>query len=80
VSAIEGESALTERVQRQRTGALTGGYRGPRGSKRVRTIRSRSDGENQTEKDKRLRVTLTGGSGREARVREAVSRGPGHSI
>jgi hypothetical protein len=32
VSATEGESTLTERVQRQRTGALTGGYRGPRGS------------------------------------------------
>jgi hypothetical protein len=32
VSATEGESALTERVQRQRTGALKGGCRGPRGS------------------------------------------------
>jgi hypothetical protein len=53
---------------------------GPRGSEGVRTIRSRSDRENQTKKDKRLRVTLTGGSGRQARVREAVSRGPGHSI
>jgi hypothetical protein len=32
VSATEGESALTEQVQRQRTWALTGGCRGPRGS------------------------------------------------
>jgi hypothetical protein len=41
--------------------------RGPRGSEGVRAVRSRSDGENQTGKDKRLWVTLTGGSGRQAR-------------
>jgi hypothetical protein len=46
----------------------------------VRTVRSRSDGENQTGKDERLRVALTGGLGRQARVREAVCRGPGRSI
>jgi hypothetical protein len=68
VSAIEGESALTERVQRQwGDGRL-------QGSEAVRAVRSRLDGGNQTEKDKRLRVTLTGGSGRQVRVREAVPR------
>jgi hypothetical protein len=35
---------------------------------------------NQTGKDERLWVALTGGSGRQARLREAVFRGPGHSI
>jgi hypothetical protein len=60
VSATEGESALTERVQRQRG---TDGYRGPRGSEPfdqdrteggprgsegVRAVRSRSNGGNQT--------------------------------
>jgi hypothetical protein len=48
------------------------GWGGPRGSKGVRAIRSRSDGGNQTGKDERLRVTLIGGSGRQACVREAV--------
>jgi hypothetical protein len=38
----------------------------------VRAIRSRSDGGNQTGKDKRRRVTLTGGLGRQVRVRKAV--------
>jgi hypothetical protein len=42
---------------------------GPRG---VRAVRSRLDGGNQTGKDKRLQVTLTGGSGRQVRVREAI--------
>jgi hypothetical protein len=42
------------------------------GSKGVRAVRSRSDGGNQTDKDERLRVTLTGGTGRQARVREPV--------
>jgi hypothetical protein len=82
-----GESALTERIQRQRGNRrLQGsegsepfdqdrtrrGPRGSRGSEGVQAVRSRSDGENQIGKDKRLRVTLTGGSGRQARVREAV--------
>jgi hypothetical protein len=50
-----------------------GGVRGgPRRSEGVRAIRSRSDGENQTGKDERLRVTLTCGSGRQVCVREAV--------
>jgi hypothetical protein len=38
----------------------------------VRAVRSRSDGGNQTEKDEWLRVALTGGPGRQARVHEAV--------
>jgi hypothetical protein len=54
---------------------LDGG--GPRG---VRAVRSRSDGGNQIGNDERLRMALTGGLGHQARVREAVSRGPGRSI
>jgi hypothetical protein len=46
------------------------------GSEGVRAVRSRSDRGNQTEKDERLRVALTGGPGRQACGREAVSRGP----
>jgi hypothetical protein len=53
---------------------------GPKGSEGVRAVRSRLDGENQTGKDERLRVVLTGGPGRQACVREAVSRGPGRAI
>jgi hypothetical protein len=37
-------------------------------------------GKSQTETDEWLRVALTGGPGRQARVREAVSRGSGRSI
>jgi hypothetical protein len=37
-------------------------------------------GKSQTGTDERLRVALTGGLGRQACVREAVSRGPGRSI
>jgi hypothetical protein len=37
-------------------------------------------GENQTGKDERLWVALTGGPGCQGCVREAVSRGPGRSI
>jgi hypothetical protein len=66
VSATEGESALTEWAQRQR------GNERLQGSEGVRAIRSRSDGENQTGNDERLRVTLISGSGRQVRVREAV--------
>jgi hypothetical protein len=51
-----------------------------RGSERVRAVRSRSDGGNQTRKDERLRVALTSGPGHQARVRETVSRGPGRAI
>jgi hypothetical protein len=57
VSATEGESALTERVQRQR------GNERLEGSEGVRDVRSRSDGGNQTGMDEQLRVTLTGGQG-----------------
>jgi hypothetical protein len=68
---------------------------GPRGSDGVRVVRSRSDGGgprgsepfdqdrtggNQTGKDERLWVALIGGPGRQARVREAVSRGLGRAI
>jgi hypothetical protein len=35
---------------------------------------------NQTGVDEQLRVVLTGGPGRQARVREVVSHGPGRSI
>jgi hypothetical protein len=96
VSATKGESALTERIQRQRGNRRlqgsegsepfdqdrTGrGPRGSRGSEGVRVVRSRSDGENQIGKDKRLRVTLTGGSGRHAvpAVRAVRSRSDGGS-
>jgi hypothetical protein len=51
--------------------------RGPRGSEPFDQDRT---GENQTGKDERLRVALTSGSGRQARVREAVSRGRGRLI
>jgi hypothetical protein len=74
VSVTEGESAQTERAQCQRGNGWLHGSEG------VRVVRSRSDGENQTGKDKRLRVTLTGGSERQARGHEAVSRGLGRSI
>jgi hypothetical protein len=50
------------------------GRGGPRGSEGVRAVRSRSDGGNQTGKDERLRVALTGGSGRQARVRSGIPR------
>jgi hypothetical protein len=50
---------------------------GLRGSKPFDQDRT---GENQTGKDERLRVALTGGPGRQACVREAVSHGPGRSI
>jgi hypothetical protein len=66
VSATEGESALKERAQRQR------GNRRLQGSEGVRAVRSRSDGGNQTGKDERLRAVLTGGTGCQARVCEAV--------
>jgi hypothetical protein len=45
-----------------------------RGSEGVRAVRSRLDGGNQTGKDERLRVALTGGSGRQARVRSGIPR------
>jgi hypothetical protein len=64
----------SEPFDRDRTGRV------PRGSEGVRAVRSRSGGENQTRKDKRLRVMLTGGSGHQARGREAVSRGPSRLI
>jgi hypothetical protein len=38
----------------------------------VRAVRSESDGGDQTRVDGRLRAALTGGPGRQARVREAV--------
>jgi hypothetical protein len=96
VSDRWGESALTERAQRQR------GNRWLQGSKGVRTVRSRSDGKgsegvrggfegsepfdqdwtgkSQTGTDERLRVALTGGPGHQAHVCEAVSHGLGRSI
>jgi hypothetical protein len=42
VSVTEGKCALTERVQRQRTGALNGGCRGP--SRSIKIRRRRSEG------------------------------------
>jgi hypothetical protein len=71
VSAIEGESALTERVQCQR------GNERLQGSEGVRAVRSRSHGGNQTGKDERLWVALTGGLGARAR---SGTRGPSRSI
>jgi hypothetical protein len=53
------------------------GVRG--GSDGVRAVRSRSDGGNQTRKDERLRVVLTGGQG-VRRACKAVSRGPDCAI
>jgi hypothetical protein len=50
---------------------------GPRGSELFDQDRTE---ENQTRKDERLRAALTGGPGRQACVREAVSHGPGHAI
>jgi hypothetical protein len=85
VSAIEGGSALIERAQRQgETNGCRGpscsieigrrGVRaGPSGFERVRAVRLRLDGGNQTGKDEWLRVALTGGPGRQARMRKAVS-------
>jgi hypothetical protein len=81
VSDRGGESVLTERVQRQRGNGWLQGSEGVRivrsrsdgrGSEGVRAVRSRSDGGNQTGKDERLRVTLTGETGRQTCVHEAV--------
>jgi hypothetical protein len=89
VSATEGESALTERAQRQRGNSRLQGSEGVRavrsrsdeeGSEGVRAVRSRLDGGNQNGKDERLWAALTGETGRQMRVREAVSCGPGRSI
>jgi hypothetical protein len=69
VLATEGESALTERAQRQR------GNRWLQGSEGVRAVRSRSDGGNQTGKDERLRAALTGGTGRQGvQARSGIPR------
>jgi hypothetical protein len=86
----EGESALTERVQRQRGNRQLQGSEGGssrsikigqrEGSEGVRAVRSRSGGGNQTEGGEWLRVALTGGPWRQARVRVEVSRGSGRSI
>jgi hypothetical protein len=78
MSATEGESALTEQVQRQRTRALIGGCRGPRGSEpfdQDRTGRG-PRGPNESERirggSERLQMALTGGPGR---VRRACRSG-----
>jgi hypothetical protein len=62
VAATEGESALTERAQRQGVWALTGGP-GRRAHMReevpaVRAARSESDGGDQTRGNKRLWAAL----------------------
>jgi hypothetical protein len=91
VSNRGGEGALTERAQRQRgNGRLQGseGVRvvrsrsdggGPKGFERVRTGPSGSEGGSE-----RVRVGANGTDRRarvcQARVHEAVSRGPGRSI
>jgi hypothetical protein len=87
VSAIEGESALTERVQRQRTRALTGGYKGPRGSESFDqdpTGRGSRGSERVRAGPRGVRAAANGTDRRaracQAGVREAVSRGPGRSI
>jgi hypothetical protein len=87
VSAIEGESALTERVQRQRTWALTGGCRGPRGSEpfdQDRTARGPRGPERVRAGPRGVRAAANGTDRRardcQARMREAVSGGPGRSI
>jgi hypothetical protein len=76
VPATEGESALTERAQRQGVWALTGRpraqARGREAVPVVRVVRSESDSGDQTRGDGRLREALTGGPGRQARMREAV--------
>jgi hypothetical protein len=68
VSATEGESVLTEQAQRQGVWALTGGpgRQGARARSGTRgpSVRSESDGGDQTRGDERLRVALTGGPGR----------------
>jgi hypothetical protein len=74
-------SRESEPFDRDRTGRGPKGFEGvPNGVRTGRAVRSRSDGENQTEADERLRVALTGGPGRQACVCEAVSHGPGRSI
>jgi hypothetical protein len=79
VLATEGESALTERAQRQRGNGRLQGSEGVRavrsrsaGGGGVRAVRSRPDRGNQTGKDERLRAVLTGWTRRQARMREAV--------
>jgi hypothetical protein len=47
---------------------------GRRGAKGVRAVRSRSDGENQTGNEQRLRMALTGGPGRQARKAKRYPR------
>jgi hypothetical protein len=68
------ESAQTERAQRQRGNERLQGSEGSEPFDQDRT------GKSQTGTDERLRVALTGGPGRQAHVREAVSRCPGRSI
>jgi hypothetical protein len=67
VSGTEGESALTERVQRPR------GNRRLQGSEGVRAVRSRSNGgsEGGPSGSERLRMALTGGP---RRVRRACAK------
>jgi hypothetical protein len=67
----------SELFDQDRTEGVRTGPSGPRGSE---PFDQDQMGENQTGKDERLRVALTGGSERQACVREAVSRGPGRSI
>jgi hypothetical protein len=68
------ESALAEWAQHQRGNGRLQGSEGSEPFDQDRT------GKSQTGTDERLRVALTGGPGRQAHVREAVSRGPSHSI
>jgi hypothetical protein len=87
VSDRGGENALTERAQRQRGNGRLQGSEGirvirsrsdgarSRGSEGSEPFDQDRTGENQTGTDERLRVALTGGPGRQACVREAVSRG-----
>jgi uncharacterized NAD-dependent epimerase/dehydratase family protein len=84
VSATEGESALTERAQRQGVWALTGGpgrqARVREAVPAVRAVRSESDGGDQT----KGKQTAAGDADRRARASGTRARsgthGPGRSI
>jgi hypothetical protein len=54
--------------------------RGPRGSEGSEPFDQDRMGKSHTRTDERLRVALTGEPGRQACMREAISRGPGRSI
>jgi hypothetical protein len=67
-TGVRGGPSLSIKIERR------GSEGGPNGSERVRAVQSESDEGNQTGKDERLQMALTGGTGR---VRRACAKRPG---